>query len=484
MRIVLVNVSSTLTSDGCRLVSALLKRAGHTVKSVFMARSEPHAYAEWELEPLEGILKSSDLVMVGVYSSYALRAVQVTDFVRRKCPGMNVVWGGPHCISVPELGLRHADGICFSEGDEAVVELVRRMEAGEDYRKTPNMAFRKDGTLVVNEILPPFSDLDSLPYYDYDLDDQFLLNRGLVQMTRERFRERAAGYPYYIPTYYFTTSRGCPHQCSYCNNCRYVAMLGRNPMRFHSVERVIRELESTLQRLDFFRIVGFGDDDFFMRPKRDIARFAEQYRKRIGLPFGVAVSANTYHREKMELLLEGGLKFIQMGVQSGSQRVIDEVYQRGIRVRKTRQVVEQIASYRASHHLDFLLDFIVDNPYETREDIMETYRYIVDLPLHVKVNVFLLSFFPGTPIYERALEDEIIEPFDEKAFRFYIKGRVQYQKNYETFLILLERYLRRRGRVRKRVPRALLLLMGGRFFRGLGRLLPPSAYASLSGFVQ
>jgi radical SAM superfamily enzyme YgiQ (UPF0313 family) len=484
MRILLVNVSSTLTSDGCRLVSALLKRAGHTVRSVFMARSEPHAYDERELEPLEDLLKASDLVMVGVYSSYALRAVQVTGFVRKRCPGMTIVWGGPHCISVPELGLRHADGICFSEGDEAVVELVRRMEAGEDYRKTPNMAFRKDGTHVVNEILPPFSDLDSLPCYDYDLDDQFLLNRGLVRMTRERFRARAAGYPYYIPTYYFTTSRGCPHRCSYCNNCRYVAMQGRNPMRFHSVERVIRELESTLEHLDFFRIVGFGDDDFFMRPKRDIARFAEQYRRRIGLPFGVAVSANTYHREKMELLLEGGLKFIQMGVQSGSQRVIDEVYQRGIQVRKTRRVVEEIASCRAPRHLDVLLDFIVDNPYETREDILETYRYIVDLPLHVKVNIFLLAFFPGTPIYERALGDGIIEPFDEKAFRFYIKGRVQYQRNYETFLILLERYLRRRGRVRRHLPPALLRMMAGRLFRNLGRLLPGSTYASLSGLVQ
>jgi radical SAM superfamily enzyme YgiQ (UPF0313 family) len=484
MRIVLINVSSTLTSDGCRLVSALLKRAGHTVRSVFMARSEPLAYAERELEPLEVLLKDCDLVLVGVYSSYALRAVQVTEFVRRKCPGMSVIWGGPHCISVPELGLRHADGICFSEGDEAVVELVRRMEAGEDHLSTPNMAFRGNGAPVVNEVLPPFSDLDGLPFYDYDLGDQFLLNRGLSQMTRERFRERASGYPYYTPTLYFTTSRGCPHSCSYCNNCRYTAMLGRNPMRFHSVERVIREMEAILQRLDFFGLVGFGDDDFFMRPRREIAEFAEKYRKRIGLPFGVAVSANTYHREKLELLLEGGLRFIQMGVQSGSQRVIDDVYQRGIRVDRTRQVVARIASHQDSRPLDFLLDFIVDNPYETREDIVETYRYIVDLPPRVKVNIFLLAFFPGTPIYERALEDGYIEPFDEKASRFYIKGRLQYQRNYETLLILLERYLRRRKALRRRLPPPLRHLMAGRLLRGLGRLLPGSAYASLGGRLQ
>ncbi|MBN1102177.1 MAG: B12-binding domain-containing radical SAM protein [Deltaproteobacteria bacterium] len=484
MRITLINVSSTLTSDGSRLVSALLKRAGHRVKSIFMARSEPHPYEEWELEPLDDIMKACDLVMIGVYSSYALRAVQVTDFVRKRYPGMKVIWGGPHCISVPELGLRYADGICFSEGDEAVVELVKRLEGGGDYLRTPNMAFRLNGSSIVNDLLPPFTDLDGLPYYDYDLDDQFLLNKGLFQMTKEMFRKRSAGYPYYIPTYYFTTSRGCPHRCAYCNNCRYVAMFGRNPMRFQSVERVIRELEETLERLDFFRIVGFGDDDFFMRPKRDIQDFAEKYRKRVGLPFGVAVSANTYHREKMEMLLDGGLKFIQMGVQSGSQRMMDEVYDRNIKIARTKEVIRQIAPFRSTHKLDFLLDFIIDNPYETTEDVTETYRYIVDLPLHVMVNIFFLAFFPGTPIYDRALKDGIIRPFDEKAFRFYIKSRVQYQRNYETFLILLERYLRRRPKWRNRVPRSLLVFLSSRPIRGLSRLLPDSVYASLSGFVQ
>jgi anaerobic magnesium-protoporphyrin IX monomethyl ester cyclase len=484
MKIALINVSSTLTSDGSRLISALLKRSGHAVRTVFLARSEPLGYEPEELEPLNEILKDSDLVMIAVYSSYAIRAVQVTDFVRKKYPGMKVIWGGPHCISVPELGLRYADGICYSEGDEAVPEFVRRLEAGTDYQSTPNMAFNVNGSPVINAILPPFSNLDSLPYYDYNLDDHFLLNQGLFQMSREKFRERSAGYPLYVPTYYFTTSRGCPHQCAYCNNCRYVAMFGRNPMRFHSIERVISELEHTLADLDFFRLIGFGDDDFFMRPKKQIEEFAEKYKKRVGLPFGVAVSANTYNREKMEMLLGAGLKLIQMGVQSGSQRVLDEVYERKIRISKTVEVVRQIAPYHETHGLAFLLDFIVDNPYETRDDIIQTYRYLIDLPLHAVVNIFFLAFFPGTPIYERALKDRIIRPYDEKAFRFYIKGRVQYQKNYEAFLVLLEHYLRRHLQVRRRIPRGVLSLLGARPVRGIASLFPETFYAFMSGLVR
>ena len=101
--------------------------------------------------------------MVAVYSSYAVRAVQVTQYIHKKFPGMKVIWEGPHCISVPELGLRYADGICFSEGDQAVVDFAGRLEAGSDYLHTPNMAFNVNRSHLVNEVLPPFADLDSLP---------------------------------------------------------------------------------------------------------------------------------------------------------------------------------------------------------------------------------------------------------------------------------------------------------------------------------
>ena len=484
MKITLINVSGRLSSDGSRLISALLKRADHHVNTIFLARPEPLEYEPDELEQLGDMLKETDLVMIAVYSSYAIRAVQVTEFVHNKYPGMKVIWGGPHCISMPELSLRYADGVCFSEGDQVVVDFVNKMEEGVDYINTPNMAFNDRGSYVVNKVLPPFSDLDSLPYCDYNLDDQFLLDRRLSKMTKEIIKERLAGYPYYIPILYFLTSRGCPHQCSFCNNIRYITMFGRNTMRFQSVDRIIDELEYTLKHLDFIEFLGIGDDDFFMRPKIFFEDFAKKYKKKVGLPFGIAVSANTYNREKIEILLDCGLKAIQMGVQSGSQRVLDEVYNRKIKVSKTRDILHQIEPYQKTHSLDFLLDFIIDNPYETRDDIIQTYKYLLDLSLHVRINIFFLSFFPGTPIYDRALKDGIIEPFSEKTFRFYTRGRIRYQKNYETFLILLFRFLRRQLILQRYMPSFVFRVLGSSLIRGIASIFPKSFYAFLSKIVQ
>lgn len=484
MKIVLINVSGRQSSDGSRLISALLKRAGHQVKSVFLSRPEPLDYESDELELLTEILQEADIVLVAVYSSYAVRAVQVTQYVHKQFPGMQVIWGGPHCISVPELGLRHANGVCFSEGDQAVVDFINKLEAGEDYLNTPNMAFNVNGALIVNDALPPFADLDGLPYYDYDLDDQFLLDQKLFQMTKELLKERLAGYPYYIPILYFLTSRGCPHRCSYCNNCRFITLFGRNTMRFYSIDRVVEELEYTLKHLNFIEAVILGDDDFFMRPAQELEHFAATYKKKIGLPFGVAISANTYRTKKMEILLDSGLKVVQVGVQSGSQRTLNDVYNRKIKVSNTKEIVQKITSYHKTHGLDLLLDFIIDNPYETADDIIQTYKYLLDVPLHVRINIFFLAFFPGTPIYERALKDGIIKPYDEKEFRFYTRSRVRYQKNYETFLILLARRCRQSRWRRRNFTNFFLNALGSCPLRKIASVLPESFYAFMSKGVQ
>jgi len=475
-----------MSSDGSRLISALLKRANHHVKCVFFARREPHDHEEPDLSELVPLLEKSELVLVAVYSRYVIRAIELTNYIHKNYPKKLVIWGGPHCISVPELSLAYADGVCFSDGDEVVVDFVNRLESGKNYLETPNMGFSVNGSFKINETLPPFTDLDSLPYYDYDLKDHFLLDKKLIPMTKEILRDGHAVYPFNKPIFFTITSRGCPHNCSYCNNCRFVAMFGHNKIRSYSVSRVIKELKYTLDKFDFFRLVGIGDDDFFVRPTEEIEDFAKQYKEQIDLPFGIAISANTYRREKMEPLLGSGLKLIQMGVQSGSERVLIEVYNRKISLSRTRAAIKDIEAYMKKYGLMLLLDFIIDNPYETKEDIIQTYNFILDLPPKATFNIFYLAFFPGTPLYERAIKDGIIEEIEENSFRFYSSSgtTLRYQKNYETFLILLVKKLY--TRFPTKIPRLLTFLrfLGSTPFRVAGSMIPSAFYAGLSKLIS
>ena len=486
MNITLINVSGRMSSDGSRLISALLKRSNHQVKCVFFARQKPHDHEDHDLNELGPLLEESDLVLVAVYSRYIDRAIKLTDYIHRNYPNKMVIWGGPHCISVPELSLAYADGVCFSDGDEVVVEFANRLESGKNYLETPNMGFSVDGFLKINEALPPFTDLDSLPYYDFDLEDHFILARKLIPMTKETLKDGHAVYPFNKPIFFIITSRGCPHNCSYCNNCRYVALFGHNKIRSYSVSRIIKELKYTLNKFDFFRLVGIGDDDFFVRPTKEIEDFAKQYKEQIGLPFGIAVSANTYRREKMVLLLDAGLKLIQMGVQSGSQRVLEEVYNRKISLSRTRAAIKDIEAYMNKHSLMLLLDFIIDNPYESKEDIIQTYNFILGLPPKVTFNIFFLAFFPGTLLYERAIKDGIINEKEEISFRFYSSSgsTLRYQKNYETFLILLVKKLYTRFPNNIPVMLPFLKFLGSTPLRKVGSIFPGTFFVGLSNLLS
>jgi radical SAM superfamily enzyme YgiQ (UPF0313 family) len=473
MRVALVSVNAFIPCDGFRLVLALLRRDGHEVTVVSMPRAAPQICTGYELRQLGRVVESAELVLIGVYSASSARAIQVTDHLRALRPDRKIVWGGPHCVASPEGCLRQADGVCFAEGDAALPLFVRRLAGGDPaWIETPNFAFRAPEAPRINPVLPPTADLDALPFYDYSFDNEFVLDGALEPVGTNVLNRYLPVHPFMIPTATFLTSRGCPHHCAYCNNCRYTALHGGPvPIRRQSVGRFMDEVVHTLARLPFVERVLFGDDDFLIRPAAELETFAERYRKTVGLPFAVCLSANTYRRHKLDILLDAGLKIAQIGVQSGSQRVLDEVYGRGVRVEKARQVIAETAPVLAARGGRVLCDAIVDNPYETESDVLATYRLLVDLPHEAFTEIFSLVFLPGTPLYERALADGFIRPFDPSAFREYTSRAALYQVNYPLLLIRLLETLREE-RVHRRVPRRFLHALAARPVVRLMRRVP------------
>jgi radical SAM superfamily enzyme YgiQ (UPF0313 family) len=483
LNITIASTTSILSCDGSLLISSLLKEAGHKVTDIYLSRSTPFVYETDELQQLGEILQGTDIVLISVYSHYLLRAIQLSQFIHDNYKNLKVIWGGPHCISSPEDSLQYADGVCFSEGDIVVVELMNKIESGKDYLNTQNMAFNNNGSIIKNNVLPQFDDLDSLPYFDMDLDNKFFLDGKPIKMTKDIYREKCKAYPYYdIPILFYTTSRGCPHKCTYCGNSRYFTLFGNKPhIMFYSVDRIIEELTHILFTNDFFEFICFGDDDFLLRPQKDIEKFAIKY-KHIGLPFGIAFSANTYKKEKIEILLDNGLQFVQMGVQSGSSYIVEKVYNRNIKVAKTRKVASQLSDYKKTYGIDILLDFIIDNPYETKHDVYQTYKYLIKMPRNINFNLFFLTFLKGSKLYERALNDGFI---DENEFRYFFKGSVTYQNNYEMFLLLFLFHLKNNHpKLLDKIPRFIFQISGSNIFRTFSSFLPKSFYKKIIERVQ
>lgn len=71
-----------------------------------------------------------------------------------------------------------------------------------------------------------------------------------------------------------------------------------------------------------------------------------------------------------------------------------------------------------------IYDFLLDNPYESTRDVVETLRFILELPRPYVLQPFSLVLFPGTVLYDRAKEDGLLADERSDVYRkqFHIRA--------------------------------------------------------------
>ncbi len=424
MNIIMFSFLDELSGDGCRVITSMLKERGHGVKSVYMPFFGTQEGVTWDQE-LENCLEHADLFMLSLLSCYESRGAEVTRYLRSKFPDVPVVWGGVHATALPEACLKHADYVMRGECEHATMEFVDRLERNaDDLLFTPNLAYLdEDGKLVQNPLEQLPFELDELPFPDYDLEDHFVLDGDqIVKANTDVYAKLHATLPgdNSAPAYYIITTRGCPFVCSYCHQSELVTTYPTKEyktrvLRYKSVERSIEEAKQALERFPFFQEICFSDDDFFCRKLDEIKEFAEVYKREIGRPFGVAAIPISIKEEKLQVLLDAGLNKIQIGVQSGSDRVNTKIYERRLSRPKLIEAVKLLDRYRKKYEFELLCDWIIDCPWENEDDVYETVDLALQIPKWATFNVFTLTFYPGTVIWDRALEEGLIK-VDENCY--------------------------------------------------------------------
>jgi radical SAM superfamily enzyme YgiQ (UPF0313 family) len=205
----------------------------------------------------------------------------------------------------------------------------------------------------------------------------------------------------HLITYRTMTSRGCPHKCSYCASSAMMRL------RRRSVENVIEELQIILNRFGNIEIISFFDDTFFAAPVEYFEEFRDKYKKKIGLPFHAQCSPATISERKMELLVDAGLFYTEMGIQTGSER-IKKMYRRVIPNQRIIDAAALINRYK-SKLLTPDYHIILDNPWETTEDVKDTLRLLLGLPGKYRLQISSLIFFPGTELNDKARQEGILK---------------------------------------------------------------------------
>jgi radical SAM superfamily enzyme YgiQ (UPF0313 family) len=447
VHVTLISPYPDITSFGLRTISAHLRRHGHRTRLVFLP--DPFGddlqygvkrYDDAVLDQLTALCRDTDLVGITLMTNFFDGAVQVTRRLKAAA-ATPVIWGGVHPTIRPEESLEHADVVCVGDGEEALLELIDKLAAGRDWTDTANLWTRRGGAIVRNPPRPLTRDLDVYPRPDYSLEDHHVLFDGRLQpLTAEiqqRLLERGTVSRYLKRTGYQTmTGRGCPHQCTYCVNDALKSLYGKaGYLRWRSTAHVIDELLWVREHLPYVGFVWISDDAFFARPAAAIAEFCREYKAKIGLPFSCLASPLTVTEEKMAALVDAGLIYVQMGIQTGSARIQQLFNRTAMSNERVLQAARVINTHR-DRMFPPSYDFILDVPYETKGDVVESLRLIARLPKPFQLQPFALVLYPGTKLHEMATRDGLVG--DERR-EIYAKSYTMREGTYLNLLITLAR---------------------------------------------
>jgi radical SAM superfamily enzyme YgiQ (UPF0313 family) len=281
--------------------------------------------------------------------------------------------------------------VCIGEGEYPLLELAERLSAGADYASVPNLWIRRDGRIIKNDVRPLILDLDSLPFPVYGDEDKYLIENEAVTAADPALR-----------TYNLNilASRGCPYHCAYCCNSLLRQISGGQGswVRRRSVDNVMEEILRLKDRFPNLKRIDFIDE-VFAWDRTWTASFIKRYQQEVRLPFQCAQHPLMVDREILTMLKNAGLERVEIGVQSGSEHIRKDYFERPVSDEK----ILEASRLMTSMGIVPFYDVIVDNPFETERDRKDGLELLLRLSRPFHLHLFSLKYFPHTATTRRAL---------------------------------------------------------------------------------
>jgi radical SAM superfamily enzyme YgiQ (UPF0313 family) len=118
---------------------------------------------------------------------------------------------------------------------------------------------------------------------------------------------------------------------------------------------------------------------------------------------------------------------INLGLESGCERTL-KFLKHQVTLEQNINAVKTIRR----HGLSCNGSFIIGSPQETKEEMMETYKFIKKIPINL-TDIYVLTPYPGTPIWDYAKKRGLISENMQWS-----KLDVNFQNNYQQAIILSE----------------------------------------------
>jgi len=338
----------------------------------------------------------SEALCVGITSMTGYQIKHGLDdakFIKNLHPEIPIVWGGVHPTALPEQTVKnpYVDIVVKGEGEETLLALCKNLKEKKCFQDIPSITYQTKKGIKSNSEAD-FVDINKIKKEPWHLVD-----------TKKYIREEMDADKVLT----LVTSRGCPYQCAFCYNRQF----NKSKWRGRKAEYVLAEIEYLVKEYGINGI-DFIEDSFFIDKKRVEDICHGLIKKNFNLSIRAACRASEFSRyedEFINLLKKAGIKFIQCGIESGSQRILNFI-KKGITIEQVLTTTRKLKEHNIEAGFTFMSGF----PTETKKDLYQT----LDLIDHIReinpdVNIssiFTYTAYPGTELYHSALQHGFKEP--------------------------------------------------------------------------
>jgi radical SAM superfamily enzyme YgiQ (UPF0313 family) len=306
-------------------------------------------------------------------------ALHIAKIAKEVHPDCLTLLGGCHATFWDDKALQecpHLDIIVRKEGENTLLELVQRLEAGKSLHGVLGTTHRKDGKIVKNPDRPYIENLDDLPFPAHHL------------WPIERLRK------YGKTAFPLMTSRGCVYWCDFCSAVR---MFGRK-YRMRSPKNVVDEIEflNNTYGANHFAVY---DDAFTVDRTRTEEICREIENRKLKIKWNCETRVDMVTKDLLRKMRQAGCRDVWFGVEAGTQRVLDEM-SKGISIAQTIRAFNWAKEVGLMTVAAVILGF----PGETKESAWETVRFVEKIKPN-DVGYYVATPYPGTPLYDYVKEN-------------------------------------------------------------------------------
>ena len=310
--------------------------------------------------------------------------------IKAEYPNIITLLGGPHPTAVKEKIFCDIPELDYSFVGESEIGFSQFLKSLPDLQKDPDLLKSISGLCYLDSFgafhsTPPedIDNLDSLPFPDWSQIDPNTYPRmpqGLI------FKQS--------PMAPIIATRGCPFKCTFCSSAG-------TKIRSRSINNVIEEIKF-LQTHYGVREIHFLDDNlsFYKSYIKELSQRIIDENLGISWCCTNGLRIDCLDLETVRLMKRSGCYYISLGIESGSDRVLEFVKKK-IGTQKTAEKIKEMGQVSG---LDINGYFILGFPTETLEEMNQTIDYALSLPL-ARANFHTFIPLPGTEVFGHLMDE-------------------------------------------------------------------------------